>query len=332
VSPVLMTLDPVEDSDLEDLLENVNFEYFDGAIDTRICWMVPPASAQPCDKQDVDSWVPPTCLHQDLGICIHPYLHEKKAPRYVKVYLIYHELLQILFPPVDGQFHPPGLVRMDRNAPHRDKAHQMAQETQMPGGFMVKTITAILAFRPLAVLANDALIQQAAERHGVDPDIVEAIANIESKQSPYALNINGIPVYPESKSEAVRSIVRAYKRPWAVSWDGKHSRWFESESAARGYKQRYNLGEAIIKKVDVNMTDLGFMQINWFWHGWKVDTVDNLLSMDYNIDYAAKLLARLIDKHGFREGIKRYHASKEPAQSVYFKRFSRELKRIRGQQ
>ena len=51
-------------------------------------------------------------------------------------------------------------------------------------------------------------------------------------------------------------------------------------------------------------------QINYKWHGDKFSSIEDMLSPEVNIQYAAKLLAKLKQQHGnWHKAIRIYHSS-----------------------
>ena len=52
------------------------------------------------------------------------------------------------------------------------------------------------------------------------------------------------------------------------------------------------------------------MQINYRYHGHMFENLDQILSPEYNVNYAAKFLKTLFKRHkSWNEAISRYHSS-----------------------
>lgn len=136
---------------------------------------------------------------------------------------------------------------------------------------------------------------EAAARHGVPIAILFAVALTESGRggalAPYAMNIEGQPLFPTSKSQAVRAFERAYRR---------------------GYR----------------LIDLGCMQINHHYHHRAFLSVAHMLDPAANVDYAARFLKELEAREGsWTMALARYHAGpdNDPAHRRYVCRVVRNL-------
>lgn len=133
----------------------------------------------------------------------------------------------------------------------------------------------------------EAEILAAARTWGVPPGILHSVGLTETGRKgalyPYALNIEGRSVYPSTRGEALRE--------------------FEHARAE---------GKTLI--------DLGCMQINHRYHGAEFASVHAMLDPRANVQYAAKFLARLHDRHEtWTMAVARYHAgpNNDPAQKRY---------------
>lgn len=70
----------------------------------------------------------------------------------------------------------------------------------------------------------------------------------------------------------------------------------------------------------VKLIDLGCMQINHHYHSAQFATLGHMLDPRTNVDYAARFLARLKQRHGtWSMAVARYHAGpdNDPAQKRY---------------
>jgi soluble lytic murein transglycosylase-like protein len=100
---------------------------------------------------------------------------------------------------------------------------------------------------------------------------------------PYALNIEGKSVFPESMEQSLAEFNRARR-------DGK------------------------------TLIDLGCMQINYHYHGREFESVAAMLQPQANVRYAARFLRELRDREGsWTMAVARYHAgpNNNPAQKRY---------------
>ena len=113
--------------------------------------------------------------------------------------------------------------------------------------------------------------------------MLQSIASVESGNKPYALNISGRTIFANSKEEAVE-IVRLYQE--------------------RG----------------VTNIDLGLAQINLYWHGKHFSSISEMLEPKYNIEYAAKFLSQLYQRHGSWNKAVRYYHSANPQYHIKYSR------------
>ncbi len=130
-------------------------------------------------------------------------------------------------------------------------------------------------------------IQAAAARYGIPEGILYSVGLTETGRrgslQPYALNVEGRASFPASRSEALRQFAAAQ---------------------AQG----------------ATLIDLGCMQINHRYHGDQFGSVDAMLDPRRNVDYAARFLRQLHDRHEtWTMAVARYHAgpNNDPAQKKY---------------
>ena len=130
-------------------------------------------------------------------------------------------------------------------------------------------------------------ILRASDRYGVPTAILYAVGLTETGKKgslqPNALNIEGKPVFPHSRAEALATFENARR-------EGK------------------------------TLIDLGCMQINHRYHGDHFRSVQDMLDPHQNVDYAARFLASLHARHlSWSMAVARYHAGpdNDPAQKVY---------------
>lgn len=127
----------------------------------------------------------------------------------------------------------------------------------------------------------------AAERHGVPVGILYSVGLTETGKRgslhPYALNVEGRPVFARNLGEALKVFYRARSK-----------------------------GQKLI--------DLGCMQINHHYHGHRFANLKAMLDPRKNVDYAAQFLVELKGRHqSWTMAVARYHAGpdNDPAQRRY---------------
>jgi len=173
--------------------------------------------------------------------------------------------------------------------------------------------------------ANADLFESTGRKYGIDPYLLRAIAQQESDLKHWTLNINRESVVCPNKRGIVKTLKHISKRPYILvakhrhgtgykpygcvynNKENLHYRWFRSAEAARQHARAYKLKVVRITKRNVKSTDIGIMQINWRWHEQHVTSINKLLDVSYNVEYAASLLRKLIKAHGLYEAIGRYH-------------------------
>ena len=135
--------------------------------------------------------------------------------------------------------------------------------------------------------ACEAEILRAAERYDVPPGILYAVGLAETGRKgslhPYALNIEGRAVFARSAGEAETAFRKA-------------------------------------RSGGAKLIELGCMQINHHYHAEHFTSLRHMLDPRFNVDYAARFLARLKTRHGtWALAVARYHAGpdNDPAQKRY---------------
>ncbi|MBY6262600.1 lytic transglycosylase domain-containing protein [Azospirillum sp. 412522] len=121
--------------------------------------------------------------------------------------------------------------------------------------------------------------------YGVPAGILHAIGMTESGRAggtwPWALNLNGTPVFPSSRGEALE-----------LMRDG-------------------------VGGLRLDMA-VGCMQVHTRWHARSFQFGEDIIDPATNVAYAAAFLRLLHDRHGsWTEAVRRYHASNPEAQDVY---------------
>lgn len=130
-------------------------------------------------------------------------------------------------------------------------------------------------------------IQSAAAKYGIPEGILYSVGLTETGRKgslyPYALNIEGKPFFPPSEDAALQQF-------------------------------------AMAKQAGAKLIDIGCMQINHYFHGENFASVEAMFDPHANVEYAAKFLRDLHDRHDtWTMAVARYHAgpNNNPEQKVY---------------
>jgi soluble lytic murein transglycosylase-like protein len=128
---------------------------------------------------------------------------------------------------------------------------------------------------------------RAAQNYGVPLGVLYAVGLAETGRAgslqPYALNVEGKPVYAASRGEALHAVAQA-------------------------------------RLAGARMIDIGCMQINHHFHGRMFNSIEDMLEPSRNVDYAARFLKQLRAREGsWTLAVARYHAGpdNDPAQKEY---------------
>ena len=128
---------------------------------------------------------------------------------------------------------------------------------------------------------------RAADRHAVPLGMLYAVGLTETGRGdslqPWALNIEGRPVYEADKQAAERRVERA-------------------------------------RLAGARLIDIGCMQVNHHFHAKSFASVADMLDPARNVDYAARFLNELKTREGsWTKAVARYHAgpNNDPAQKKY---------------
>jgi len=159
-------------------------------------------------------------------------------------------------------------------------------------GFFLKKIRNLwlliaLIFSSPVVKAEDlkTLISSFEQQYSIPQGLLYAIALVESQMNPYAINVEGRAIISRSKAAALEAI--------------KHYR---------------SLG--------VTNIDVGVMQVNYRWHGKEFANLEEMLDVNNNIEYAAKLLTSLYKEHGsWHKATRLYHS----ATPEHYKKYSKKI-------
>lgn len=123
---------------------------------------------------------------------------------------------------------------------------------------------------------------EAADRHGIEPALLYALTLVESRHS----------VGPN----------RVAPWPWTINTPNG-SRWFDTRAEAR------EALDDMLERWPAKRIDIGAAQINLGWHADQVDDPHRLLSLEHNLEVAARILARSVETTSDPVlGVGRYHA------------------------
>lgn len=169
----------------------------------------------------------------------------------------------------------------------------------------------------LSASPYDPMIDAAAYRHGIDPIVLRAVVQHESKKHPWTFNCDGEGFYFNSMQAAIIALWQISKNPWMVKIRpaaGESIRqFFPDAGRARAFLDAYraaqyrsgtasavlradpgksvNPGEARIRQLWVVNTDIGIAQVNYRFHGVDKARVQQWFDPYYNLNYAASLIA-----------------------------------------
>jgi len=150
----------------------------------------------------------------------------------------------------------------------------------------VALIAVIIFLNPVANAQGlKSLISDIEKQYSIPQGLLHSIALVESQMNPHAINVEGKAIISSSKTAALKVI--------------EHYR---------------SLG--------VTNIDIGVMQINYRWHGKEFTNLSEMLEVNNNIEYAAKLLSSLYKEHGsWHKATRLYHS----ATPKYHKQYSKKI-------
>ena len=143
------------------------------------------------------------------------------------------------------------------------------------------------------VLKCEYLAKDAERRYGLPENILLSISRVESGYQ---------------KVDGVR---RAW--PWTLNAGGDSAYFLTKNKALRSLNER-------IKKGVTNI-DIGCMQLNFRWHKKFFKNLNDMMNPEKNVDYSAKFLKKLYQRHGsWEKAVKYYHSSKSKFNVRYYKK------------
>ena len=137
------------------------------------------------------------------------------------------------------------------------------------------------------------LAKDAEKKYGLPENILLSISRVESGY------------------RKVDGVIRSW--PWTLNAGG-HSAYFQTkEDALRSLEDR-------IKKGVTNI-DIGCMQLNFRWHKEFFNNLSDMINPIKNIDYAARFLNKLHQRHrSWEKAVKYYHSSKSKFNVKYYRK------------
>ena len=137
------------------------------------------------------------------------------------------------------------------------------------------------------------LAKEAEKKYGLPENILLSISRVESG------------------FKKVDGITRAW--PWTLNAGGDSAYFQTKEAALSSLKDR----------VDKSVTniDIGCMQLNYRWHKKFFRSLSDMISPIKNVDYGARFLKKLHQRHGsWEKAVKYYHSSKSKFNVKYYRK------------
>ncbi len=137
------------------------------------------------------------------------------------------------------------------------------------------------------------LAKDAEKKYGLPENILLSISRVESGY------------------QKVDGVIRAW--PWTLNAGGDSSYFQTKEDALRYLEERINKG--------VTNIDIGCMQLNFRWHKDFFNNLSDMLNPIKNVDYAARFLDKLHQRHrSWEKAVKYYHSSKSKFNVKYYRK------------
>ena len=146
-------------------------------------------------------------------------------------------------------------------------------------------------------LKCEKLARQAEEKYQLPKNVLLSIARVESGYG------------------KVEGITRSW--PWTLNAGGNSAYFETKKDALKDLKAKLKRG--------IRNVDLGCMQINYKWHNKFFKSASQMMDPHINVDYGARFLKRLYQRHGsWDKAIKYYHSRN----SKYNKSYLRKVKAV----
>ncbi len=137
------------------------------------------------------------------------------------------------------------------------------------------------------------LAKDAEKKYGLPENILLSISRVESGY------------------QKVAGVIRAW--PWTLNAGGESSYFQTKEDALRSLEERIRKG---VKNVDI-----GCMQLNYRWHKDFFNNLSDMINPIKNVDYAARFLNKLHQRHrSWEKAVKYYHSSKSKFNVKYYRK------------
>ena len=148
------------------------------------------------------------------------------------------------------------------------------------------------------------LAKDAEKKYGLPENILLSISRVESGY------------------QKVDGVIRAW--PWTLNAGGDSAYFQTKEDALRSLEERIRKG---VKNVDI-----GCMQLNYRWHKKFFKSLSDMISPTKNVDYGARFLKKLHQRHGsWEKAVKYYHSSKSKFNVKYYRKVKAVWKRENNQ-
>ena len=143
------------------------------------------------------------------------------------------------------------------------------------------------------VLRCEYLAIDAEKKYGLPENILLSISRVESGY------------------QKVDGVIRAW--PWTLNAGGDSAYFRNKEDALRHLEEK-------IKKGVTNI-DIGCMQLNFRWHKDFFNNLSEMINPIKNVDYAARFLNKLHQRHrSWEKAVKYYHSSKSKFNVKYYRK------------
>ncbi len=137
------------------------------------------------------------------------------------------------------------------------------------------------------------LAKDAEKKYGLPENILLSISRVESGY------------------QKVNGVIRAW--PWTLNAGGDSSYFQTKEDALHSLEEKIEKGATNI--------DIGCMQLNFRWHKDFFNNLSDMINPRKNVDYAARFLNKLHQRHGsWEKAVKYYHSSKSKFNVKYYRK------------
>lgn len=169
-------------------------------------------------------------------------------------------------------------------------------------------------------------LAEAESKYGLPSGFLVTIAAIESRFSNSAINVDGVSFWFEDEKEAIDMLYNITRNPYLLRvkrLDGSEFKFFaNSEATAQSRVEEFvRRGYQVIKQMDpkskemrdfrllnTRSTDVCMLQINNHAHiRDNFKSINQIMDIDTCISYGAQYLARMIERHGPKNGVGCYH-------------------------